>query len=170
MPATRLAYTAIDRAPAARTEVAEEIMSRLGADALCYFAEGPDSLLEREVARWGPLLDWAERALGIELVRVSGLVHQPQPGATLARARELALDLGDFELTGLVNAAGLYGSAILAFALLRGELSGEEAFDLSRLDEAFQEERWGVDEEAAFRTSRLRHEAQVLDRWFAALR
>ena len=170
MPATRLAYTAIDRAPVAREEVAAEIVGRIGADALCYFADGPDALLQREVAAWGPLLDWAEAELGLQLVRVSGLIHRPQPPQTLERARTLALELSDFGLTGLVNAAGLYGSAILAFSVQGGRLGGEEAFDLSRLDEAFQEERWGIDEEAAHRTARLRHEAVVLDGWFEALR
>ena len=170
MPATRLAFTALDRAPEAREEVAAEIVGRIGADALCYFADGPDILVERQAAHWGPVLEWAEAELGLELVRVSGLMHQPQPEASLERVRTLALELGDFELTGLVNAAGLYGSAILAFAVHRGWLGGEAALDLSRLDEAFQEERWGVDEEAAYRTARLRHEAVVLGRWFQALR
>jgi chaperone required for assembly of F1-ATPase len=170
MPATRLAYTALDRAPDARAEVAEEIAGRAGADVLCYFAEAPDSLVERQIAHWGPVLGWAAEALAVKLVRVAGLIHQPQPEPALDRVRALALELDDFALTGLVNAAGLYGSAVLAFALQRGELTGEEAFDLSRLDEAFQEERWGVDEEAAERTTRLRHEAQVLDLWFQALR
>ena len=169
MPATRLAFTAIDRAPVSRDQVADEVAERAAADLLCYFAEGPASLVEREVAHWGPMLDWADRELGLGLVRVSGHMHQPQPRETLARVRTLALELSDFELTGLVNAAGLLGSAVLAFALQRGELSGEEAFDLSRLDEAFQEERWGVDEEAAHRTARMRHEAQVLEKWFQAL-
>ena len=170
MPATRLAFTALDRAPVSRDEVADEIARHAGADLLCYFAEGPESLVEREVAHWGPMLGWADRELGLRLVRVSGHMHQLQPEATLARVRTLALELSDFDLTGLVNAAGLFGSAVLAFALQRGELSGDEALDLSRLDEAFQEERWGVDEEAAHRTARMRHEAQVLEQWFAALR
>jgi len=169
MPATRLAFTAIDRAPVSRDQVADEVAERAGADLLCYFADGPNSLVEREVAHWGPMLDWADRELGLQLVRVSGHMHQPQPEATLQRVRTLALELSDFELTGLVNAGGLFGSAVLAFALQRDQLSGEEAFDLSRLDEAFQEERWGVDEEAAHRTARLRHEADVLEKWFRAL-
>src|SRR6185503_11922349 len=138
MPATRLAYTALDRAPGAREEVAKEIVRRAGADMLCYFADEPDSLVEREIAHWGPMLEWAAKSLGLELIRVSGLTHQAQPPATLEQVRALALELGDFELTGLVNATGLFGSAVLAFALQRDELSGEEAFDLSRLDEAFQ--------------------------------
>ena len=170
MPATRLAFTAVDRAAVSRDEVADEIAKRAGADVLCYFADGPDSLVERQVAHWSPMLEWAERKLGLQLVRVSGLMHQPQPEATPERVRTLALELSDFELTGLVNAAGLFGSAVLALALQRGQLSGDEALDLSRLDEAFQEERWGVDEEAAVRTARMRHEAVVLQRWFEALR
>ena len=170
MPAARLAFTAIDRAPQAREEVAAEIARHAGSDVLCYFADGPDLLVEREAAQWEPMLKWARQDLGLELIRVAGLMHRPQPAATLERATTLALELGDFELTGLVNAAGLLGSAVLAFALHRGRLGGEEAFDLSRLDEAFQEERWGIDEDAAIRTARLRHEAVVLGQWFEALR
>jgi chaperone required for assembly of F1-ATPase len=79
----------------------------------------------------------------------------------------LAVD--DFVLAGLAFAAALYGSVVLAFAVERRALSGEEAFDLSRLDEAFQEERWGVDDEAAARTARLRHDARMIGDWFAAL-
>ena len=170
MLATRLAFTAIDRAPEAREEVAGEIAARAAADVLCYFADGPDSLVELQVQHWGPMLDWASVELGLELVRVSGLIHQAQPAATLERVRSLALELTDFQLTGLVNAAGLFGSAILAFALQRGQLDGQAALDLSRLDEAFQEERWGVDEEAAARTAHMRAEATVLEQWFAAPR
>ena len=51
----------------------------------------------------------------------------------------------------------------------RGRLTGREAFALSRLDEAFQEERWGVDEEAAARTAKLGLEADMIGGWFAAL-
>jgi chaperone required for assembly of F1-ATPase len=96
-------------------------------------------------------------------------VHQAQPEATLERVRALALELGAFELTGLANAAALYGSAVLAFALQRGQLTGEAAFELSRLDEAFQQEKWGVDEEAAERTTGLRKQAAALEKWFKAL-
>jgi chaperone required for assembly of F1-ATPase len=69
-----------------------------------------------------------------------------------------------------VFCTALFGSAILAFAVERGELSGEAAFELSRLDEALQIERWGEDAEAAARTQALRAEAEMAGRWFAALR
>jgi chaperone required for assembly of F1-ATPase len=169
MPATRLAFTALDRAPEARHEVADEVARYAGSDVLCYYADGPEILVERELSHWLPVLEWAQEALGLTFVRAQGIVHQPQPAETLERVRALALELSDFELTGLVNAAGLYGSAVLAFAVQRDKLGGEAAFELSRLDEAFQEQRWGVDEEAAARNTRLRHEAAVFEQWFRAL-
>ncbi len=58
---------------------------------------------------------------------------------------------------------------MLALALQRGRLSADEAFDLSRLDEAYQEARWGVDAEAAERTALLRIEARALQAWLEAL-
>ena len=43
----------------------------------------------------------------------------------------------------------LSGSLVLAFAVAEGWLAPEEAWSLSRLDEDFQAEDWGADEEAA---------------------
>jgi len=169
MPATRLAFTAIDRIAATREAVAGEIARFAEADLLCYFADGPETLIRRQEETWGPWLAWAERELGLILIRAKGLSHQAQPPETPARARAEALAVDDFVLAGLAFAAALYGSVVLAFAVERRALSGEEAFDLSRLDEAFQEERWGVDDEAAARTARLRHDARMIGDWFAAL-
>lgn len=170
MPATRLAATAIDRIPLARTQTAEEIARYAGSDGLCYFADGPTSLIARQEAAWGPWLDWAEREHGVRLFRAEGIAHVAQPAESTLKVRDLSLGLDDFALTGLATAVGLYGSAILALAVQQGALDGEEAFDLSRLDEVFQEERWGVDAEAAERTASRRAEAALLGRWFKALR
>jgi chaperone required for assembly of F1-ATPase len=170
MGAVRLAFTAIDFIPQARDAVAEEIARYAGSDALCYFAEGPDALVERQTVRWGAMLDWAARDLGLEFVRTTGIGHKAQAPATLERVRGLAGQEGDFALAGLAHATALLGSAILAFALDRGELDGEAAHDLSRLDESFQQERWGIDEEAAERTANMLGEARMLDAWFKALK
>ncbi len=169
MRATRLAATALDRTAAVREAVAEEVARFAASDALCYFAEEPAELLTRERAAWEPELLWAEAELGVRFVRAAGVVHQPQPSETPATVRTHALELDDFALTGLAWGAALYGSAVLAFAVQRGRLTGEQAFDLSRLDEAFQEERWGVDYEAADRTAARRADAATLGRWFEAL-
>lgn len=169
MHATRLANTAIESIPQARTATADAVARFAATDLLCYFAESPPGLVARQAERWGPVLDRAEAELGLAFVRAAGIVHQPQPQETIERVREIALAADDFTLAGLAFGAALFGSAVLAVAVQRGWLPGEQAFELSRLDEAWQEERWGVDDEAAERTERLRGEAQMLERWFKAL-
>ena len=169
MHATRLANTAIETIGGSRDGVADQVAQYAGADLICYFAEGPAGLVARQEAAWGPVLDRAQTELGLRFERCAGIVHRDQPPQTLTRVRELALDLDDFALAGLAFGVALFGSAVLGLALQRGWFTGEQAYDLSRVDEAFQEAQWGVDEEAAERTHRLRGEAAILDQWFRRL-
>ena len=170
MPATRLASTAIDRVSQTREPVAAEIAAYAGSDVICYLAEHPTALIERQQAEWGPWRDWAAKELGVELHTAEGIVHRAQAPEALERVKALALEMDDHSLTGLATAVPLLGSAVLGLAVQRGALSGEAALELSRLDEAFTEERWGVDEEAAARIAAHRDEATLLQRWFEALR
>jgi chaperone required for assembly of F1-ATPase len=169
MHATRLANTAIETIGGSREGVADQIAQYAGSDLVCYFAEGPQELVARQEAGWGPVLARAQGELGLRFARCTGILHRDQPAETLTKVRELALSLDDFALAGLAFGVPLFGSAVLAIAVLKGWLSGEAAFDLSRVDEAFQEAQWGIDAEAAERTARLRGEAAMLERWFAGL-
>ena len=169
MHAARLANTAIDAIPTAREATADSVAAFAASDLLCYRAEEPQGLVERQTALWDPVMGRVEREEGLAFVRAQGIIHQAQPAATPARVKALALDLDDFRLAALAYGAALFGSAILGLAVARGWLEADEAFEISRLDEAWQEDRWGVDEEAAERTARLRLEAATLQRWLGAL-
>ena len=169
MHATRLAYTAIEAIPQAREATADQIAQYAGSDLLCYFADAPAALAERQAEHWEPVLQRAEQEIALAFVRAVGIRHQSQPDETLARVKALALESGDFGLAGLAFGTPLFGSAVLSLALQRGWLTGDQAMELSRLDEAFQQEKWGIDEEAAERTARLFVEARMLERWFRAL-
>jgi chaperone required for assembly of F1-ATPase len=170
MHATRLANTALDSIADAREATADQVARYAGSDLLLYFAEEPEGLVQRQSERWGPVLERAEAEARLSFVRAAGILHQAQPQESLEEVRRIARSLDDFGLAGLAFGAALFGSAILAIALQRGWLDGLQAFELSRLDEAWQEERWGVDDEAAERAARLREEAEMLGRWFRGLR
>lgn len=169
MHATRLANTALETIGGTRESVADQIVQYAGSDLVCYYAEGPQALVARQEAGWGPVVARAAAEEGLVLERATGILHRAQPPQTLARVREITLGLDDFGVAGLAFGVALFGSAVLGVALLRGWLDADTAFDLSRLDESYQEEQWGVDEEAAERTARLRDEARMLDRWFRGL-
>lgn len=134
MPATRLAFTAIDRIRETRAEVAGEVAAYAGSDLLCYWADHPTPLVERQKRDWGALLDWARAELDVHLTPASGVIHTAQPPAALASVEALALTLDDFSLAGVAYGAGLFGSTVLALALRAGRVTGRKALDLSRLD------------------------------------
>jgi chaperone required for assembly of F1-ATPase len=169
MPLTRLAFTALDRAEGAREALAQSLARYAEADVLCYVADAPQDLASRQTAQWTPWLEWARQALDLNFARTTGIMHTPQPPETLARVAALGRALDGFTLTGLAFAAGLYHSAILALAVQRKRLSGPDAFALSRLEEAYQEQRWGVDAEAAARTASQLGDAGAVDQWFGCL-
>ena len=169
MHATRLAFTALEAIPQAREAVAAQVVSYAGSDLLCYPAETPEGLRARQAEAWGPVLRRARDELGVALETSRGIQHREQPAEALATVRRLVLSTDDFTISGLAFGAPLLGSAILTLGLWRGWFGGETAFDLSRVDEAWQESQWGIDDEAAERTARLRSEARMLEAWFRGL-
>jgi chaperone required for assembly of F1-ATPase len=170
MPATRLAFTVIDRGGGVHTDLAKEAARYAGSDTLCYPAERPRALAQRQAALWTPWRDWALETLGLRFETAGAALHHVQPPETLAGLETVTAALDPFSLAGVVFACGLYGSAILALAVQRRALDSTAAFDLSRIEEAFQAEQWGPDVEAEARTDAVRAEADMLERWFAALR
>jgi chaperone required for assembly of F1-ATPase len=170
MPATRLAYTALDVVSRSRTQSLEGVLRYAETDLLCYFAEGPASLIQRQETAWGPLLDWVGETYAMAFIRSSGIVHRDQPAEIPAVLTRMMEPLDDFAVAGLAFAAALFGSAILALALRAGRVDAEQAMAAARLDEVFQEERWGIDAEAAAKADAMMLEAKMAERWFAALR
>ena len=64
----------------------------------------------------------------------------------LARAEIDLLD--NWALTAFHDLVCLSGSLIIGLAALRGQARAERLWEISRIDETWQEEQWGKDEEA----------------------
>jgi chaperone required for assembly of F1-ATPase len=166
---TRLANVALDRTPGARAAIGAEAARYAHTDLVCHLAEDPAALRQRQEAAWAPLLAWVGREFGVQLATVEGVIPVEQPADSVERVRLHAVGLDDFRLTGFAHGVALLGSAVLGLAAERRQITAAEAFELSRIDEAFQAEHWGEDAEAVRRTDRNRAEARALDLWFDAL-
>jgi len=147
MPFTRSANAAIDKTSKQHAEVVQMLADYGDADLLCYRADSPASLVARQDAAWDPLLDWADTALGARLAPRTGLMHAPQDPAALATLTAKTGALDAFELTAFHDLVSLSGSLIIGFAALAGQ-DGDALWQTSRLDELWQIEQWGADEEA----------------------
>lgn len=149
MPLTRMANSAIDKVAAQKEEVAALIAAYGETDLLCYRAEAPEGLVARQAEAWDPLLDWAEMHLMARLRPTSGIVPAPQDPEALARLKEQTRVLDAFALAGFHDLVSLSGSLILGFAAVHRVETPESIWAISRIDESWQQEFWGEDEEAA---------------------
>jgi chaperone required for assembly of F1-ATPase len=158
MPYTRTANSAIDKVAVQFDDVATMLSAYGGSDHLCYRATGPEPLVARQAVAWDPLLDWAAQALDLHLTVTAGIMHVAQPDAALARANTLVADLNPFQLAAFHDLVALSGSLVLALAVIHGRIDPETGWTLSRIDEDWQIEEWGADEDAAELTA-IKHEA-----------
>lgn len=147
MPATRLANSAIEKVRPVRAEVVALLASYGESDLLCYRAEAPEALVQRQAKGWDPLIDWAA-ALGLPLRVGTGVMPIAQEAAALARLAGEVAEMDDFRLAAFHELVTLSGSIVIALAVVHGVRDPELAWRLSRIDEDWQAEQWGHDAEA----------------------
>jgi chaperone required for assembly of F1-ATPase len=145
---TRLANSALDRVARRTAGVVDEIAAYGATDLLCYRAEALSPLAARQAEAWDPWLTWAADTLEAPLRTSSGLAPVRQPEASLAALRDAVARADSFTLAALHDLVSISGSLVLGLAVAHGALDGAAAWFLSRVDETWQAERWGVDDEA----------------------
>lgn len=149
MPFTRSANAAIDKVAPQRSEVAAMLAGYGETDLLCYRAEGPAGLRARQDAAWDPLLDWASDTFGARLVPTSGVMPIEQDRDALRRLARATHALDPWTLTAFHDLVTLSGSLVIGLAAIAGVRPAEDLWQVSRVDERWQAEQWGEDEEAA---------------------
>lgn len=169
MHLTQLVYTARDRVAPDRAAVIDAAVGYAETDLLCYRAEHPQNLVDRQHRVWQPLLDWCAIAHDAPLAVTKGVTPVAQPEESIASLRRAVEAQDDFRLIALQTATSLLGSLVLALALLDRRIGWEEAMAASMLDEDFQIERWGEDAEAAKRRAALSEELTAIDDFIARL-
>ncbi len=148
MPMTGLANAAIDRVAANRAAFAANLAKYAEADLACYRADTPPALVERQSGEWDALLGWARRRFDVDFAVTTGITHVEQPAATVERLAHEVATLDDFRLAGLSPMVTAGGSLIAALAVAEGAWPPEKAWAAVSVDDAWQRERWGSDDEA----------------------
>lgn len=148
MPMTRMANSAIDKVIPQRADVEEHLLSYGETDLLCYRAESPQALVERQADAWDPWLEWLAEKTGVRLVVASGVIPVNQAPEALDRLKSEFHAFSAFELAAFHDLVTLPGSLVLGLAVTSHSANPNEIWDLARIDELWQIEQWGEDEEA----------------------
>lgn len=145
MPLTGLANAGIDRAAPDAAAFANSLAVFAENELLAYRADYPAPLVAHQAAHWNPWLAWARARYDIDFVLVTGIIHQPQPPATLARIAAAYRAFDAFRLAALQPVVTISGSAIIGLAVAEGAMDAAAAWAIGHLDELWQAEQWGKD-------------------------
>jgi chaperone required for assembly of F1-ATPase len=148
MPLTGLANAAIDRVAPGKEAFAQGLARYAEADLLCYRATGPQELVTVQQTAWDALLGWARRRYDVDFATTQGVTHVAQPPGTVERLSHAVEALDAFHLAGLAPIVTIGGSLVAALALAERAITPDQAWDAVSIDERWQIEQWGADEEA----------------------
>ncbi len=161
MPLTRLANTALDRTAPNRDRVVDEVAGYGKSDLLCYQTGEPAALAQLQARHWQPVLDWLAVEHRALLSVTSDIAPIEQNSASLLAVHDSVARLDNFVLTGLHAATAICGSVALGLALHDRRIDAAEAWRCALLDEQFQAERWGADEEEKGRWDAVKKEMET---------
>jgi len=158
MPIVRLINSAIeageDRLPALRAEV----VKYAGNDLLLYRADTPRELIAEQERVWDAVLVALARHFDIAFQPTVGILHQPQPAATIDRLDAAMAEVPLIETVTLNSLTGITGSGLLAIALREKLIDAEAAWTAAHVDEDHNIRLWGDVDEARDRREKRRRD------------
>lgn len=158
MPVVRLVNSAVESGVEKLPAFRDEIVGYAGNDVLLYRADSPQELVAAEEKLWDAALVKLARHFGVAFQPTIGIIHQPQPAATLKRLSEALAGETLLPLAALVSITTLTGSGLLAIGLRHGLFTPDEVWTAAHVDEDHNLRLWGAVEEAVARRTQRRGE------------
>lgn len=149
-----MADYAIDMVASGEEDIVAKLIGFLDTDTLCYRADPDEPLYRRQQNVWDPLLAALEEDADVRIERVSGILHRPQPPETVAALRRQLEALDPFTIAAVFSLTSLAASLVVGLSALEDGADPVGLWDAANLEEDWQIENWGADDEAATRRAR----------------
>ena len=150
--------TSIDKIINNRMSYINDILSFIDTDLICYRAEEPNDLVQWQNKNWDPILLKVEKYINNKVDIFKGIMPSKQKKEIKFKITTFLTKFSDLEIIVLHRITNITGSVFLSLCILNNELIKEKAFELSHLDELWQAENWGFEEEASSNREKINFE------------
>jgi chaperone required for assembly of F1-ATPase len=166
---TKLANTATDRVDTRREALIDELCNYAGNDQICYRADFPSDLVRLQDKIWNPLVKWMKSEHDVTLKVTNGIMPIEQDKSEIAKIRSLIEALDSYSLTCFYGMTTVTGSITIALHMIADKIGLNEAWAAGHLDENYQSDQWGIDDEAELRKDELKKELECSFEFYKAL-
>jgi chaperone required for assembly of F1-ATPase len=142
-----LISTSVDKIIDNKNLYINDILDYINTDLICYRAENPKELVELQKKKWDPIILLIEKYIGTKVRVFEGVLPKKQHATVHDRLDNLINQFDIFEISVLHRITNITGSIFLSLCVLKKDISKNEVFELSFLDELWQAENWGLGEE-----------------------
>lgn len=129
-----------------RCKMQQQLLDFASTDLLFFFSDKPELLLQQK-KRWQPVLEWAEAFLNIKL-NVTQSLNVPENDNLIKKLPDVFNSLSDKDFCCWYAASLNLRSVLLGLAMIKGLVDAKKAAELSAIEELWQNEQWGIDEQA----------------------
>jgi len=157
-----LLSTAIDRVREEKNSYINDIINFIDTDLICYRADNPTDLVSHQNKHWDPIILLIEKYINTKVSVFKGVMPSHQNSKVHHKVKNLVVELSDIQISVLHRITNLIGSVFLALCIIKKDLSNKQAFELSFLDELWQAENWGYEEDASTKRKKVRTELNRL--------
>ena len=144
-----LVSTSLDKIIDNRNLYIDDILDYIDTDLICYRAENPKELVELQKNKWDPIILLIEKYIDSKVQVFEGVLPKKQHSTIHVRLNNLINQFDIFEISALHRITNITGSIFLSLCALKKDISKKEIFQLLFLDELWQAENWGFDEESS---------------------
>lgn len=145
-----------------REEIIDKLVKFSITDMMLFWGDRKE-IVERQKQIWNPILEWCQQVLETELIVTQTLDVPCQSQDSGVRIRLFLNNLSNKELSAFYVAALSMKSVLLASALIKGRVNAEQAFEAANLEEIWQNEQWGVEEDAENRRLEMKKELEAIE-------
>lgn len=139
MPLTQIIITKLDKIRE-REAITKSCMRYLDTDLVCYWTKEPEPLAKKQKEVWGRWVKDFERHFEVPLYTTKTIDAIKQDEEAHKRVWNYIESLDDAYFTILHIMTSLSGSLVLALSFTEGEITAEEMFEASYLEELYRGE------------------------------
>ena len=146
-----------------RTEIIERMVNFSLTDTLLFRSPDAVELIEEEHKVWDPIVAWAKEKMRADFKTSESLEVPVENNASLPRLQVFLESLSDKELVAFYEVSKITKSVLLAAAFVKGKVNADEAFKAAFLEEIWQADKWGHDEQADKRREIIKQELKDVE-------
>lgn len=139
MPLTQIITTRLDKIRE-RDAITQSCMRYLDTDLVCYWTKEPEPLAKKQKEVWGRWIKWFEGHFEVPLYTTKNIDAITQDDEAHKRVWNYIESLDDSYFTILHIMTSLSGSLVLALAFTEGDITADELFEASYLEELYRGE------------------------------